>query len=74
LYNSQTTDTEDSFEELTKSMAIPKLDYAERDALEGPLTSEECEKSLETFLSSLILISSLFVLRFTFMIKGAFSS
>ena len=30
-------------------MEIPELDDAERDALEGPLTYEECKKSLETF-------------------------
>ena len=28
---------------------LSKLDDAERDALEGPLTYEECKKSLETF-------------------------
>jgi len=49
LYNSQTTDTQGSFEIFTESMAIPKLDDAERDALEGPLTYGECNKSLETF-------------------------
>ena len=44
LYNSQTKDTEDSFKIFTESMAIPKLDDAERDALEGPLTYKECKK------------------------------
>ena len=29
-------------------MEIPKLDDAERDSLDGPLTYEECKKSLET--------------------------
>jgi hypothetical protein len=38
LYNSQTTDSQDSFEIFTESMEIPKLDDAERDALDGPLT------------------------------------
>lgn len=38
LYNSQTTDAQDSFEIFTESMEIPKLDDAERDALDGPLT------------------------------------
>ena len=49
LYNSQTTDAQDSFEIFTEGVEIPKLDDAERDALEGPLTYEECKKSLETF-------------------------
>ena len=49
LYNSQTTDAQDSFEMFTDSMEIPKLDDAERDALDGPLTYGECKKSLETF-------------------------
>jgi len=49
LYNSQTTDAQVSFEIFTESMEIPKLDDAERDALDGPLTYEECQKSLETF-------------------------
>ena len=48
LYNSQTTDAQDSFEMFTDSMEIPKLDDAERDALDGPLTYGECKKSLET--------------------------
>ena len=33
----------------TESMEIPKLDDADRDVLDGPLTYEECKKSLETF-------------------------
>ena len=45
LYNSQTTDEQDSFELFTESMEIPKLD----DALDGPLFCEECKNSLETF-------------------------
>ena len=49
LYNSQATDAQDSFEIFTKSTEIPKLDDADRDALDGPLTYEECKKSLETF-------------------------
>ena len=49
LYNSGITDAQDSFEIFTENMEIPKLDDAERDALEGPLTYEECKKSLETF-------------------------
>ena len=49
LYNSQTIDALDSFETFTESMEIAKLDDAERDALEGPLTYEECKKSLESF-------------------------
>ena len=49
LYNSQTIDALDSFETFTESMEIPKLDDAERDALEGPLTYKECKKSLESF-------------------------
>ena len=49
LYNAQTIDAQDSFEIFTENMEIPKLDDAERDALEGPLTYEECKKSLETF-------------------------
>jgi len=43
LYNFHTTDAQDSFEIFTESMEIPKLDDAERDALEGPLTYEECK-------------------------------
>ena len=49
LYNSQTTDAQDSFEIFTESMEISKLDDDERDVLDGPLTYEECKKSLETF-------------------------
>ena len=49
LYNSRIRDAQDSFETFTESMEIPKLDDAERDALEGPLSYEECKKSLETF-------------------------
>ena len=49
LYNSGIRDAQNSFEIFTESMEIPKLDVAERDALEGPLTYEECKKSLETF-------------------------
>ena len=49
LYKSQTIDAQDSFAIFTDSMEIPKLDDAERDALDGPLTYEECKKSLETF-------------------------
>ena len=49
MYNSGIRDAQDSFEIFTESMEIPKLDDAERDALEGPLTGEECKKSLETF-------------------------
>ena len=30
-------------------MEIPKLHDADRDVLDGPLTYEECKKSLETF-------------------------
>ena len=48
LYNSQTTDGQDSFEIFTENMEIPKLDDEERDALDGPLTYEECKKSLDT--------------------------
>ena len=32
----------------TENMEIPKLDDVERDALDGPLTYEECKKSLDT--------------------------
>ena len=49
LYNSQATDARDSFEIFTESMEIPKLHDADRDVLDGPLTYEECKKSLETF-------------------------
>ena len=49
LYNSQTTALKDSFEIFTESMEIPKLDDVERVSLDGPLTYEECKKSLETF-------------------------
>ena len=49
LYNSRIRDAQDSFEIFTKSMEIRKLDDAERDALEGPLTYKECKKSLEKF-------------------------
>ena len=49
LYTSQITDAQGSFERFTEGMEIPKLDDAERDALDGPLTYEECKKSLETF-------------------------
>ena len=49
LYNSQKTDAQDSFEIFSESMEIPKLDDAERDALDGPLTYGGCKKSLETF-------------------------
>ena len=49
LYNSQATDAQDRFEIFTESMEIPKLDDAGRDILDGPLTYEECKKSLETF-------------------------
>ena len=38
LYKSQTTDAQDSFEIFTENMEIPKLDDAERDALDSPLT------------------------------------
>ena len=48
LYNSQTTDGQESFEIFTENMEIPKLDDVERDALDGPLTYEECKKSLDT--------------------------
>ena len=48
-FNSQTTDAHDSFEIFIENMEIPKLDDVERDALAGPLTCEECKKSLETF-------------------------
>ena len=48
LYNSQATDSQDSFEIFTESMEIPRLDGAERDALDGPLTYEECKKTLES--------------------------
>ena len=48
LYNSQATDSQDSFEIFTASMEIPRLDDAERDALDGPLTYEECKKTLES--------------------------
>ena len=45
LYNSGIRDAQDSFEIFTESIEILKLDDAERDALEGPLTYEECKKS-----------------------------
>ena len=48
LYNSQTTDGQESFEIFTENMEIPKLDDVERDALDGPLTYKECKKSLDT--------------------------
>jgi len=48
LYNSQTTDAQDSFEIFTEGLEIPKLDDAERHALDGPLSFEECQKSLES--------------------------
>ena len=38
LYNSRIRDAQDNFEIFTESMEIPKLDDAEIDALEGPLT------------------------------------
>ena len=44
LYNSQTIDAQDSFETFTESMEILKLDDAERDALDGPLSYEKCKK------------------------------
>ena len=47
LYTSQITDAQDSFERFAESMEIPKLDDAERDVLDGPLTYEECKKSLD---------------------------
>ena len=43
LYNSQATDAQDSFKLFTDSKEISKLDDAERDALDGPLTYEECK-------------------------------
>ena len=46
LYSSGLSDAQESFGIFTESMEIPKLDDAERDALEGPLTYEECKKSL----------------------------
>ena len=50
LYNSQATDAQDSLKIFTESMEIPKLHDADRDVLDGPLTYEECKKSLlETF-------------------------
>ena len=49
LYNSQTTDAHDCSEIFTGSLEIPKLDDAERDALDSPLSYEEGQKSLETF-------------------------
>ena len=49
LYNSQIQDAQDSFERFNEGMGIPKLDDAERDALDGPLSYEKCKKSLETF-------------------------
>ena len=50
LYNSQATDAQqDSLEIFTESIKIPKLDDADRDVLDGPLTYEECKKSLDTF-------------------------
>ena len=48
LYNSQATDSQDSFEIFTESIEIPRLDDAETDALDGPLTYEECKKTLES--------------------------
>ena len=48
LYNSQAPDAQDSYEIFTESMEIPKLDDADRDVLDGPLTYEECKKSLQT--------------------------
>ena len=50
LYNSRIRHAQDSFDWIfTESMEIPKLDDAERDALEGLLTYEECKKPFETF-------------------------
>ena len=49
LYNSGIRDAQDSFEIFTESIIILKLDDAERDALEGLLTYEECKKPFETF-------------------------
>ena len=49
FYNSQATDAQDSFEIFPESMEIPKLHDADRDVLDGPLTYEECKKSMETF-------------------------
>lgn len=54
LYNSQATDAQDSFEILTESMQIPKLDDAERDAIDSPLTYEECKILLLFNCSSLL--------------------
>ena len=44
LYNSQIQDAQDSFERFNEGMEIPKLDDAERDALDGPLSYEKCKK------------------------------
>ena len=49
LYNSTTTETQESFETFIENLEIPKLDDKERDELDGPLTYEECKKSLEAF-------------------------
>ena len=49
LYNSKTTETQDNFETFTENLEIPKLEDEERDELDGPLTYEECKKSLESF-------------------------
>ena len=49
LYNSTTTETQDNFETFIENLEIPKLDDKERDELDGPLTYEECKKSLEAF-------------------------
>ena len=49
LYNSSSSEMQDSFENVSSNVMIPQLSDEEREELEGGLTYEECKKVLETF-------------------------
>ena len=49
LYNSSSSELQDSFENFSSNVTIAQLSDEEREELEGGLTYEECKKVLETF-------------------------
>ena len=49
LFTSELTFSEAAYDTFTRNVEIPKLSEDVQETLEGPLTYEECKKTLETF-------------------------
>ena len=49
LYTSNVTFSETAYDTLTDNVEFPKLSEDVKEALEGPVTYDECRKILETF-------------------------